>query len=173
MADECRMDSRPPIVVLYQRSFASQAANLIFIAPHGAKLDGRMWKLRLTYLTLVPLVIWTAFATRSGAPWIPVFVAEYGGDTLWAWMVFMVIRLIAPRWAIWKSAVLALTIAYLGEISQLYHAPWIDAVRSYRLGVVLLGNCFVWSDLVCYTVGILAGAFAEWGLRKAFAAERR
>jgi hypothetical protein len=125
-----------------------------------------MWNLRLTYLLLVPLVIFAAFATRNGSPWIPEFIAEFGGDTLWAWMVLMVIRLIAPRWAIWKSAALTLAIAYLCEISQLYHAPWIDAVRGYRLGHVLLGDTFVWSDLLCYTVGILAGAFAEWGLRK-------
>ena len=123
-----------------------------------------MQKLRLIYLALVPLVIVTALATRSGSPWVPAFVVEYGGDTLWAWMVFMVIRLVGIRWAIWKSAALALTIAYCCETSQLYHAPWIDTIRSYRLGVLLLGNCFVWSDLVCYTVGILAGAFAEWGL---------
>jgi hypothetical protein len=125
-------------------------------------------KLRLTYLLLVPLVICTAFGTRSSASWIPAFIAEYGGDTLWAFMVFMVIRIIAPRWAIWKSAVLTLTISYLVETSQLYHAPWIDAIRSYRLGVILLGNCFVWSDIVCYTVGVLSGAIAEWGVRKCF-----
>lgn len=125
-----------------------------------------MWKLRLIYLLLVPLVIVSAFATRSGSPWIPAFIAEYGGDTLWAWMVFMVIRLVNTRWAIWKSTVLALTIAYGCEISQLYHAPWIDTIRSYRIDVILLGNCFVWSDLVCYTVGILAGALAEWMLKR-------
>ena len=130
-----------------------------------------MWKIRLIYLLLVPPIIFSAFATRSGSPLVPAFLAEYGGDTLWAWMVFMVIRLIAPRLPIWKSAALALTIAYLGEISQLYHAPWIDAIRSYRLGAILLGDTFLWSDLVCYTVGILAGAYAEWGLRKAFSRE--
>jgi hypothetical protein len=123
-----------------------------------------MCKLRLFYSLLVPLIIVLAFATRSGSPLVPAFIAKYGGDTLWAWMVFVVIRLISPHWAIWKSAALALTIAYCCEISQLYHAPWIDAIRSYRLGVVLLGDCFVWSDLVCYTVGILVGAFAEWGV---------
>jgi hypothetical protein len=127
-----------------------------------------MLKLCLTYLLLVPFVIWMAFFTRSGAAWIPAFIAAYGGDTLWAWMVFMVIRLIAPRWPIWKSAVLTLALAYLGETSQLCHAPWIDAIRSYRLGRVLLGDTFAWSDFVCYTVGVLAGAFAEGGLRKAF-----
>jgi hypothetical protein len=125
-----------------------------------------LWMTRLIYIVLVPIIICSAFATRSGSPWIPAFVAEFGGDTLWAWMVFMVIRAIAPRWPIWKSAALTLTIAYLCEISQLYHAPWIDTIRSYRLGVVILGNCFVWSDLACYTVGILFGAFAEAGVRK-------
>jgi hypothetical protein len=127
-----------------------------------------VWQLRRIYLLLIPLAIVSAFATRSDAPSIPAFVAEYGGDTLWAWMVFMVIRLFTTRWAIWKSAAMALTIAYGCEISQLYHAPWIDTMRSYRVGVILLGNCFVWSDLVCYSVGILAGAFAEWKLKQRF-----
>jgi hypothetical protein len=125
-----------------------------------------MWRIRLTYLLLVPLVIFSAFATRSGSPLIPAFIAEYGGDTLWAWMVLMVIRFTAPRWSVWKSAALTLCISYLCETSQLYHAPWIDAIRSNWFGHVLLGDAFVWSDLVCYTVGILAGALAEWGLRK-------
>lgn len=133
-----------------------------------------MWKLRLTYLVLVPLIIWAAFFTRSGAPWIPAFIATYGGDTLWAWMVFMVIRLAAPRWAIWKSAALTLAISYAVETSQLYHAPWIDAVRDFHIGrvpigLILIGNCFVWSDIACYTVGVLAGALAEWGTRMFFA----
>lgn len=127
-----------------------------------------MWKIRLIYLLLVPLFIFSAFATRSGSPLVPAFIAEYGGDTLWAWMVFMVIRLIGPRWPIWKSASLTLTMAYLCEISQLYHAPWIDAIRSYRLGGIILGFGFLWSDLICYTIGILAGAFAEAEIRKRF-----
>jgi hypothetical protein len=123
-------------------------------------------KLRLIYLTLIPIVIVAAFATRSGWPWMPGLVVEYGGDTLWALMVFMVLRAIGPGKSPVQAALLALIISYLGEISQLYHAPWIDAIRSYRLGGVLLGFGFLWSDLVCYTVGILAGAAIEMGLRK-------
>jgi hypothetical protein len=130
-----------------------------------------MWKLRLTYLVLVPLLIWAAFFTRSGAYWIPPFVVTDGGDTIWAWMVFMVIRLVAPRWAIWKSAALTLALAYTVETSQLYHAPWIDAVRDFRIGrvpigLIVLGNGFVWSDMACYTVGILAAALVECGMQK-------
>jgi hypothetical protein len=129
------------------------------------------WKIRIIYLMLAPPVIIAAFATRAGYAWMPGLAAQYGGDTLWALMVFMVLRVIAPRWPIWKTAAVALPIAYLGEISQLYHAPWIDSIRSYRLGGVLLGYGFLWSDLICYTVGILGGALGEWGMRKAFLAE--
>jgi hypothetical protein len=123
-------------------------------------------RLRLTYLVLIPLVIATALATRCGAAWIPNFVVDYGGDTLWAWMLFMVIRVIAPRCPLRWSVLLALTIAYGCEFSQLYHAPWIDNIRSYRLGVLILGDSFVTSDLVCYTVGIAFGASLDHLLQK-------
>jgi hypothetical protein len=120
-----------------------------------------MLKLRLIYLALIPITVFAAFATRSGASWIPRFVAEYGGDTLWALMVFMVLRALAPQWPLARSVLLALTISYLCEISQLYHAPWIQSIRAYRLGGIILGYDFAWSDLVCYTVGIICGASGE------------
>ena len=129
-------------------------------------------KLRLIYLTLIPIIIASAFATRCGATWIPGFVAEYGGDTLWALMVFMVFRIIVPRWPLLRCALITLAISYLVETSQLYHAPSMNKIRSYRLGVILLGDTFVWSDLVCYTVGILAGALAEGAMRKFVGRER-
>ena len=53
------------------------------------------------------------------------------------------------------ACVLALVFSYLIEISQLYHAPWIDAIRSTALGGLVLGFGFLWSDILCYTVGVL------------------
>ena len=50
---------------------------------------------------------------------------------------------------------------YLIEILQLYKADWIQAIRHTRLGGLILGFDFVWSDIVCYTVGVLIGAFLE------------
>jgi hypothetical protein len=52
------------------------------------------------------------------------------------------------------------------EVSQLYHAPWIDAIRQTRLGGWVLGFGFLWSDLACYAVGIATGAVAELGLSR-------
>jgi hypothetical protein len=47
------------------------------------------------------------------------------------------------------------------ELSQLYHAPWIDGLRQIRLAALLLGHGFLWSDLVCYAVGVGVGALTE------------
>jgi hypothetical protein len=46
-------------------------------------------------------------------------------------------------------------------VSRLYHAPWIDSLRQIRVAALLLGHGFLWSDLVCYGVGVGVGALAE------------
>ncbi len=60
-------------------------------------------------------------------------------------------------------ASISLALAFLVEISQLYHAPWIDSIRQTTLGGLVLGFGFLWTDLVCYSVGIGTGALTEWG----------
>lgn len=47
------------------------------------------------------------------------------------------------------------------ELSQLYHAPWIDELREIHLGALLLGHSFLWSDVVCYGAGVCVGALTE------------
>jgi len=52
-----------------------------------------------------------------------------------------------------RLAATALVISFAVEVSQLYHAEWIDGIRETRLGALTLGSGFLWSDLVCYTLG--------------------
>ena len=40
------------------------------------------------------------------------------------------------------------------EVSQLYQAPWINALRATRIGALALGQGFLWSDVVCYALGV-------------------
>jgi hypothetical protein len=47
------------------------------------------------------------------------------------------------------------------EVSQLYHAPWIDSVRHTTLGGLALGYDFDWRDLVCYAIGIGCAALLD------------
>jgi len=47
------------------------------------------------------------------------------------------------------------------ELSQLYHAPWIDPIRRTTLGGLVLGFGFLWSDLACYAAGGGLGVLIE------------
>jgi hypothetical protein len=78
--------------------------------------------------------------------------------------LFLVLGLVLPRASSGRIATLALAGSFLVEVSQLYHAPWIDAVRQSALGGLVLGFGFLWSDLACYVAGIVLGVVLEWGL---------
>ena len=56
---------------------------------------------------------------------------------------------------------LAMAFSVAVELSQLYHAPWIDSIRHTTLGGLILGFGFVWSDLVCYALGVGLGVLVE------------
>jgi hypothetical protein len=57
------------------------------------------------------------------------------------------------------------TFAWGVEFSQLYHAPWIDAIRATPPGRLVLGNTFNWPDLFAYALGVGLGAWVEWRMR--------
>lgn len=89
------------------------------------------------------------------------FVATYAGDTLWALMVYWLIRMAFPNKPTGFILLAAIIFSFGIEFSQLYHAPWIDAIRGNRLGGLVLGFGFKLSDLICYSVGILFGASVD------------
>src|SRR5262245_11374615 len=116
---------------------------------------------RPVYLAAIVVVIAAGLASRRFRSSLPAFIGDYAGDTLWALMVFLGLALLLPKASTVRLAGVALLIAYLDELSQLYHAPWIRAIRRNWAGGLLLGDQFVWSDLLCYTAGVLMGAAAE------------
>ena len=89
------------------------------------------------------------------------FIRMYAGDCLWALMVFLGFAFIFRHWSTGAIAAAALGFCVSIEISQLYHAPWIDSLRATRLGGLILGFSFVWSDLLCYSVGVGLGALID------------
>ena len=116
----------------------------------------------LVWLALIAVVVLLGLSSRLIAPHLPGFVAAYAGDTLWATAAFLGIGLLLPRASTWRVALLAMSLSVLVEVGQLYHAPWIDSIRSTTLGGLVLGYDFVWSDLACYAVGVGLGVVAEW-----------
>lgn len=116
---------------------------------------------RLIYALIMPIVVVLGIGSRAFPEILPDFVATYAGDTLWALMAFIMIGFIFPSLSTVKVAALALLFSLSIELSQLYHAPWIDEIRQYRLGALVLGHGFLWSDLVCYSVGVAMGVVGE------------
>ena len=116
---------------------------------------------RRVYAIALVVVIAAGLASRRFGDGLPVFVATYAGDTLWASMVFVGLGFVFPSWSTTTIAAAALAFAYLDEISQLYHAPWIDAIRATTPGALVLGYGFLWSDIACYTVGVALAAGLE------------
>ena len=95
-------------------------------------------------------------------PCITGFIAAYAGDTLWALAAFLGVRTgPAPSINPNASPVMAMAFSVAIELSQLYHAPWIDSIRHTTLGGLILGFGFLWSDLVCYAVGVGLGVAIE------------
>ncbi len=121
-----------------------------------------VWQRRLIYFVSAVAVGALGLASRRYGTNLPVFVAEYAGDTLWALLVFLGISVVRPTARVSHRGAMALAFAYAIEFSQLYHAPSIDAVRRTTLGGLVLGFGFLRSDLVCYTFGVAMGAMIDY-----------
>ena len=106
---------------------------------------------------------------RSGILPLPPWLASSGGDALWALLVFLAFALAMPAASTRHLALLALAFSWGIEVSQLYHAPWIDSLRDTLLGKLVLGNTFHWPDFPAYATGIALGAIAEWRCRRSIA----
>jgi hypothetical protein len=83
------------------------------------------------------------------------------GDAIWASMIFVLLAIVLKKVSTARVALASLLFCYAIEITQLYHAPWIDTLRATRIGGLILGFGFLWSDLVAYAVGVAAAAIVE------------
>lgn len=120
-----------------------------------------MKRRRVIYGSLLLAVILLGLASRAYSPPLPPFVRAYFGDALWALAAYLTVALLFPRLPVRWVAVTAGLFSLAVELSQIYHAPWIDGLRQIRVAALLLGHDFLWSDLVCYGVGVGVGALAE------------
>ena len=98
---------------------------------------------------------------------LPGSLVKHGGSALWALMIFWLVSTAFPRWPRIQSALVAIGIAFAVELSQLYHAPWLDAFRLTRPGALLLGRVFSTLDLIAYALAISIGSSADRWFRSA------
>ena len=109
---------------------------------------------RIIYLISVAIVMVLGLSSRKYAGYLPENINTYLGDALWAVMIYLFTAVLLHDRKPLQIALVSLLFCYLIEISQLYHAPWIDAIRNTRLGGLVLGFAFLWTDIIAYTIGV-------------------
>lgn len=113
------------------------------------------------YFVLVIFIIITGLLSRHYS-FIPLFI----GDILWATMVYFIVRLLFITVTIRKIVIGSLLFCYFIEFSQLYKAPWIASLRHTLFGRLVLGDTFLWGDLLCYTIGVGLGVLVDMQLQR-------
>lgn len=112
---------------------------------------GTSFGVRWRYLLAAVLVVPIGLLTRAQP--LASYVPAYTGDALWSMELYFVLRTIAPRARLERAALLCFALSVLVELSQLWHPPWLDALRRTTIGHLLLGQGFNAIDLVCYAIG--------------------
>ncbi|MFB9840948.1 ribosomal maturation YjgA family protein [Mucilaginibacter ginsenosidivorans] len=120
-----------------------------------------MARLRTIYFILIAAIIILGLLSRKYSV-VPLWV----GDVLWATMIYFMLRFFYVSASIQKIAIISIVISYTIEFSQLYKAEWIDNLRHTFFGRMVLGETFLWGDLLSYTAGILIGLTIDVLIRK-------
>lgn len=93
------------------------------------------------------------------------FITTYLADTLWAVMFFFLFAAALVHWRTWSLVALTLAFTVSIEASQLYEGEPLATLRSFAPTRFLLGNRFLWSDVICLCVGTGLAAAAHHLIR--------
>lgn len=116
-----------------------------------------MGKKRLTYFILVLLILILGISSRK-INGIPLLI----GDVLYAVLIYFGLRFLFIHLNSYKTFVLSLLFCFTIEILQLVQVDWLITIRKTTLGHYILGEGFLWLDLLCYTIGSLIAFLIDW-----------
>lgn len=123
-------------------------------------------KRNIIYIILIVSFICIGLIIRKYNDFFGSIVGNYAPDTLWAIMVFFILRLLIRSKSNAFIFVFTIVFSYLIELSQLYHSPWIDYIRNNKLAALVLGKGFLWSDIICYSLGACSAFMIQKILEK-------
>ena len=114
--------------------------------------------MRLSYAVCAVVTIGIGLAVHVGGGVLPGALRDKLGDALWAAMILCWVSALWPSGTLRARALTSVAICGAVELSQLLHAPWLDAIRATRLGNLVLGSGFDAKDLLAYAVGVAVAA---------------
>lgn len=120
---------------------------------------------RLPYLCALFVLCAAGLLARRLNAAHPGFFTAYFPDAAWTMAVYCGFGLLFCKDARLHFPA-ALGVSLLIEVSQLWHPPFLEALRATTLGGLVLGFGFLWSDLICYAVGACVCALTETIVRR-------
>ena len=111
---------------------------------------------RLNYFITILLVLILGILSRKILG-IPLFI----GDVLYAVLIYFGFRFFIIDSKKSTSLLLSLLFCFGIEILQLVQIDWLIAIRKNTLGHYILGEGFLWLDLLCYVVGTLLAYYLD------------
>ena len=111
---------------------------------------GSLTKKGICYLMAVGALIPRGLMSRR-VDWLP----DQVGDMLWTMMVFCFWRILLIQSSLERVALITLVFSLAVEFQQLIRWDWLVGLRSTTLGHLVLGQGFLWADLIAYLIGTL------------------
>ena len=117
----------------------------------------------ITIATVIPIGLF-ARSHRTGADASnPLgFLATYLGDTLWPIMFYFMGRFCFPLASRRTLLIATLAITLTLEFGQLWNPPALLWLRQQPIIGFILGNHFIWSDVVCCVTGALLALLIDF-----------
>lgn len=89
---------------------------------------------------------------------VPLFI----GDILYAVLIYFGFRFLIIKSEKSTSLLFSLLFCFGIEFLQLVQIDWLIAIRKTTLGHYILGQGFLWLDLLCYVIGTLLAFLIDW-----------
>lgn len=115
-----------------------------------------MKNVRLNYFISILLILILGILSRKISG-IPLFI----GDILYAVLIYFGFRFLIIDSKKSTSLLLSLLFCFGIEILQLVQIDWLIAIRKNTLGHYILGEGFLWLDLLCYVMGTLMAYYLD------------
>lgn len=103
---------------------------------------------RQNYFILILIVLILGILSRKISV-IPLFI----GDVLYAVLIYFGLRFLFIHLKTHKTFLLSLLFCFSIETLQLVQMDWLIGLRKTTLGHYILGQGFLWLDLLCYIIG--------------------
>lgn len=122
---------------------------------------------RAIYIVVALGTVVIGLLVHHGGAMLSSVARDVLGDALWAMMITWWVGALVPSMRLLGRGAIAYAICAGVELSQLYHAPTLDALRETALGQLVLGSGFDPRDLAAYAVGVAAATLLEATARAA------